>query len=1371
MKKKLRGLLALALALILSLSTAVSAFAVWPSTDESGRNNYLVSAPTILVGGSAISSSSYTVSGFINVYLLPAGSSDTFTPTGIEFGSFGATKDNTADLALGVEYDFSKPVRYNVTSGTGRSFPVFTMAAEATGGWSGWTQQDSDDLLAMAELIANTYIKMYEVIDEIKASSTAVGSSHPANADMLNALGWYLGLNTAYYTDNSTGQSGNRMFDSHAAVWREGGAQAVTFAREYIEKALEARETTGGSYIMKPAALRIIYEQIIPYYIDYAENTLINEPAIASYVLGGSCGRVDAAAKTITVPLPTGTDRASLADPVIKAAGWNKVSKTAGSVTGGTLAYQVTPYDLAYGTEYSTLSESWTVYITEGEPDNLVTSFAVETSEGKLRYAEIDQGNKTITLNLPEGTSLTAITPIIEHTGTTTNMDTGTVDFTNPQMLTLTNTYFPSLSTSYTVTVTAQKSDKNFITSYKIGDSVGVINGDSIAITIPYVTDLATAEPVIAVSEFANVTAEPAALVVGANSYTVAAENGTERTYTVTIARTAAATGNSILSFKYGAATGVINSATGAIALELPASTSTTFAPTITLSPFATVSPASGVAQDFSSPVKYTVTSQGGAKNTYTVTVTVSQEQVENPYKSDMETLLEGIVRKYKNGDADDDWEWMDLGFYENKLANYDDGFSPADVISGLDTTTGVAMTNIDRKIMTLTARGFDCSNLAQYNGGVPFKDKKGNDVDDLVSVLYNYSGSYTINGPAFALIALDMGNYTVPTGAKWTRENLLETLIDCSLETALGQAGLDMATMMMQSLIPYIDDSVYGERVQAKMAEALELIFDSFGTDSFGNPFGVQWGGTFTSEGAVQIIALLCGMGIDCHSDVRMNDGEGNSTLTSFLNYANYDNPGFHHTPTVRDNAMATYQGCYGVQWYLGFLENGGAGHSYSLYYNRFDFSRKLSTDASITEFELEGKQGVITEAVTEGGQNTIEVTLPTGTPLTSMYPIVTLTEGATMVAPDLSRPVTFIKDTPQPFTVKAEDGETTKTYYVTVKLSDDVTASGAELFPSTIKIEDGNILRDLDILSTKVTEGETYTDIELSVNAGVDTAAILIKADISYGATATPALDGKKKTDLTDWTDFTIVSADGANTNVYRIKVTPKTQASIAAFTLTIGGTLYNGVIDDSANTITISGVDDSSLTTTKFAPDVTLGPDTLVCSPTSGLEQDFSKTVSYIASGGEGVVARTYTVSVLNKEGKLITSTGGSSEPDTPTVTGAKITSFTVLDVAGVIDHDAGTITVTLPFKTDTTKVAPVVQVASGAVVSPVSGEVVNLANGITYTVTNGEETKKYEIFVILEKSVSDQLWDKVAGNNTITDHQVSYDSSILSSRYKR
>lgn len=1364
-EKTLRRALAMALALVMTLSLTVQAFAAtsnWPATGDTTVDRYIQNSGTFYNGNSVIAPKYSNFGGFINVYGVPKGSAASaymMTPTSIDFGDLKSSKNNTADLELNKAYDFSKPIRYNVTSEDGRTFFAYAFAAEATSK-NTWTDADTQELLGMAKLFTNTFYQIYLEMDKIAASKTEIGSYHPANADMLGTLGYWLGMSTAYFDldEGETSMNGNRLFDSYEDKWRIGGDDAVQFMREYLQRYI----TKKGYSQVSPAALRIIYEQIVPEYLAYAEQCRVKEPVIDRVTIGGSVGSINTETRTVTVKLPEGVDRSKLTAEVEVGAGLT-ANSVAGSVTDGILAYQVTPYDPAYGTKYNALSATWRIVIETGTPDNLVTSFAVTTG-GVTRYGKINEANKTISLNLPEGTDLSAITPVITHTGTEVKINgesftgSGSFDFTNsettPLTLTVANSNF-NLHTDYMVTITARKSSENYITSYKLGDTEGVINGDSIAITIPYTMDLATIEPEIAISEFASLTA-PAALQEGENTYTVTAEDGKVRTYTVTITRTAVARGRQILSFTYGAAAGVIDQVNGTITMELPAGTDTTFAPTIQVSDFATVTPASGETQDFSKPVIYKVTAQNGSTNTYTVTVTVSQEQVENPYKADMESLVQKITTRYSRTTAGawEDWEWMNLGFYQNKRDNLDDGFSIAECIKRLDTTTNVAMTNIDRKIMTLTARGIDCTKLSKYNNGEPFIDAKGNEVDDFVSILYNYSGGWTINGPIFALIALDMGNYTIPENALWTRDKLLETIL--THKYLSDGFGLDMVTMLMQSIAPYQDDPVYGERVTAKLWEGFGIVMDSFGTDPFDNPFGVQWGGVYTSEGASQIICALSAMGVDVHTDVRLNNGK-DSVLTSFLNYADFDEGYFAHSNTTPKNAMATYQGCYATQWYLGFLNGGGAGHPYSLYYQRFDFSRKLSTEADITSFTLEGKQGVFT---TEGGDNIITVTLPAGTPLNDMHPQIELSEGAAIVQ-DISKGITFVKDAKTAFTVRAEDGKTTKTYYVVVKLSDEVDPSGAEIYTDTITLKDANILRDLDILGKTITTGADSTDIELLIDAGKDTANLMIYARLSYGATATPSLDGKTGMDLSDWRTFTITSGDGTNTRTYRIKTTARTQASISAFSLTIGGTVYDGIIDNKANTITVSGVDDSNLSSTSFAPDVTLGPGTKVCSPAPGLPQDFSKVVQYIVAGDENVVSRTYTVSVLNREGKLISASGsgGGDTPVTP-VTGAKITAFSVLGVDGVIDQSAGAITVTLPAGTDVTAVAPSVTVTAGAVVSPVSGEVVNLTAPVVYTVTLGEDTSSYTVTVKYERSVSQQLWDELGNNSDVADHQTSH-----------
>ncbi|MCX6717551.1 MAG: hypothetical protein NTU76_02655, partial [Candidatus Taylorbacteria bacterium] len=77
-----------------------------------------------------------------------------------------------------------------------------------------------------------------------------------------------------------------------------------------------------------------------------------------------------------------------------------------------------------------------------------------------------------------------------------------------------------------------------------------------------------------------------------------------------------------ISSFKIGESVGMINSIFGMISVKVPSGTKvTSLTPTIIIPTGATISPASGVPQDFTNPVDYVVTAQNGSKVTYTVTV------------------------------------------------------------------------------------------------------------------------------------------------------------------------------------------------------------------------------------------------------------------------------------------------------------------------------------------------------------------------------------------------------------------------------------------------------------------------------------------------------------------------------------------------------------------------------------------------------------------------------------------------------------------------------------------------------------------------------------------------------------------------------
>ncbi|MDG6244517.1 MAG: PGF-pre-PGF domain-containing protein, partial [Methanolobus sp.] len=113
--------------------------------------------------------------------------------------------------------------------------------------------------------------------------------------------------------------------------------------------------------------------------------------------------------------------------------------------------------------------------------------------------------------------------------------------------------------------------------------------------------------------------------------YTVTAEDGTTRSYTVTVTSTLnPAKSITGFSFTDPAVTGDINEAARTISITVPYGTDvSSLTPTI-VHTGASITPGSGITQDFTNPVIYTVTAEDGTTRSYTVTVTSTL----NPGKS-----------------------------------------------------------------------------------------------------------------------------------------------------------------------------------------------------------------------------------------------------------------------------------------------------------------------------------------------------------------------------------------------------------------------------------------------------------------------------------------------------------------------------------------------------------------------------------------------------------------------------------------------------------------------------------------------------------------------------------------------------------------
>jgi len=150
----------------------------------------------------------------------------------------------------------------------------------------------------------------------------------------------------------------------------------------------------------------------------------------------------------------------------------------------------------------------------------------------------------------------------------------------------------------------------------------------NIRVTVPYTTDVTSLVPNIKVSDGATVT--PAPGTKGDFSkpqvYTVTSRDGSKKTYTVTVAKTAISAAKDMLGF---ALAGDLTTAISRnrIGIYVPSHTNVTaLAPTFTLPPFATAVPASGTVRDFTKPQTYTITAQDGSSQTVIVTVVKSDK-------------------------------------------------------------------------------------------------------------------------------------------------------------------------------------------------------------------------------------------------------------------------------------------------------------------------------------------------------------------------------------------------------------------------------------------------------------------------------------------------------------------------------------------------------------------------------------------------------------------------------------------------------------------------------------------------------------------------------------------------------------------------
>ncbi len=335
-------------------------------------------------------------------------------------------------------------------------------------------------------------------------------------------------------------------------------------------------------------------------------------------------------------------------------------------------------------------------------------------------------------------------------------------------------------------------------------------------------------------------------------------------------------------------------------------------------------------------------------------------------YKKAMDKTQSYITENLKEPTIDNG-DWMVLGLARN-------GVSPgnallkahySNAVKKLKTQKGelhpVKYTDYSRTILVFTALGKDPSDAGGYNLLKRLAD-------------FNKVKKQGINGPIWALIALDSGNYKIPTvkgvSVQTTRNLLIDYILDAQLEDggfALSgeKADPDMTGMALQALAKYYKDKNYPKVTEA-VDKALDCItymqktdggFASWGTDNSESicqlakyykdknypkvteavdkaldcitymqktDGGFASWGTDNSESICQIIVALTALGINPEKDERFIRN-GNSAIDALLDYY-VSGGGFKHTKSGKINGVATEQGFYALTAYQRLLDGKNA-------------------------------------------------------------------------------------------------------------------------------------------------------------------------------------------------------------------------------------------------------------------------------------------------------------------------------------------------------------------------------------------------------------------------------------------------------------
>lgn len=199
------------------------------------------------------------------------------------------------------------------------------------------------------------------------------------------------------------------------------------------------------------------------------------------------------------------------------------------------------------------------------------------------------------------------------------------------------------------------------------------------------------------------------------------------------------------------------------------------------------------------------------------------------------------------------------------------------------------------------------------------------------------------MNGAAWALLALDSRGYDVPENATYTREDLIQYILDkelsgggWSLDNKNPSLDLDITSMVIYALAPHCAENA---KVREAANRGLDVLRNKISEDG-----DYSYGGIYNCESVAQAIVAFTAMGID--PTTVTNAASGKSLMDGLMKYYSTGTGGFLHAyydneKQNRPNGMATDQAMYSIAAYLYYKEGVAL----------FDFRAKANTTQYVAQ------------------------------------------------------------------------------------------------------------------------------------------------------------------------------------------------------------------------------------------------------------------------------------------------------------------------------------------------------------------------------------------------------------------------------------